>query len=133
MEVSPISRRISWCCVGAVEVAPDWPLGLPPPYEFYFMRPHHLRLYIRAMHDHHDTSIHCISGLDWVLVMNRSGLYLLHAQYLDLFNRKCFTWDNFQYCGPTCNVYEYLNSESTYSLFYYKLYDTLIREYIYQL
>lgn len=49
MEHAPISRRISWSCIGAIDVAPSWALGMPPPLETHFVPVNHVCKHLCAI------------------------------------------------------------------------------------
>lgn len=127
MDSTPISRRVSWACLETVEVAPDWPVGIPPLIQFYFIHPHHIRLYYRSLReDRHETScpMYTYYGLS---ILNRSHQgKVKHVDYFDIFNRDQFIWNNFECYGCVSTDPKYGANMNDYISYYEPIYKKFI-------
>lgn len=125
MEHALISRRISWACHATVEVAPDWPVGVPPPYLTYFIPPYYFYRYLYATCD---TDIVPIRQhpIEFVAFMDEyDSEYRSKYKYLmwdDLLNREHIIWDNFQFSKTVPDSPSYDDTTQLILCFYHDKY-----------
>lgn len=97
MEYTAISRRAHWICAGAVDVAPDWPLGTMLPYRFYFMSEHYLLLYLRITvgMPHGNAKSGIVRKIPWLQDLCDETVTAV-MWLMKVFDEN-MTWDNYRY------------------------------------
>lgn len=128
MEHAQLSRRVWWMCASAVEVAPNWSLGMPPDPDVYFLLPHYIRLFLSA-----GQSVWMYFMLQHKNLPDISSKELLYKniclmfEWLRILNLHNIEWDNFQIRNIVRRPEE-ISTRLTEMIFYTGKYKRLVDE-----